>query len=70
MNLILNLKNIQGLHPPRLMILPGLSIIEVFGHFDSSFTKDELLSTIKNHEPNTDNANISNEPPIKYSHNK
>jgi hypothetical protein len=68
-NLILKPKNIQGLHLTKLMILPGLSVTEVFKHFGSSFTKDEILSTIENSEPNTNNTNPSNEF-TKYSHNK
>jgi len=68
-NLILNPKNVQGLHLPKLMILPGLSVTEVFKHFNSSYTKDEILSTIENYEPNTNNTNPSNEL-TKYSHNK
>ncbi len=69
MNWILNPRNIQGLRLPRLMILPGLSVTEVFRHFDSSFTKDEILSTIENYEPYTNNANPSGEL-TNYSHNK
>jgi len=66
---ILNPKNIKGLCPPKLMMLPGLSVTQVFGHFESSYTKDEILSTIENYEPNTNNANPSNEL-SKYSNNK
>jgi hypothetical protein len=51
------------------MILPGLSVIEVFGHFDSSFTKDEILSTIENYQPTTHNANPSGKF-TQYSQNK
>jgi len=51
------------------MMLPGLSVTQVFGHFESSYTKDEILSTIENYEPNTNNANPSNEL-SKYSNNK
>jgi hypothetical protein len=50
-------------------MLPGLSVAELFGYFGSSFTKDEILSTIENYEPNTNNTNPSNEF-TKYSHNK
>jgi len=68
-NLILNSKNVQGLHLPKLMILPGLSVAGVFEHFNSSFTKDEILSTIENYEPNTNNTNPSNEL-TRYSDDK
>jgi hypothetical protein len=60
---------VYGLRHPRLMILPGLSVIEVFRHFDSSFTKDEILSTIENYEPTTHNANSSGKF-TQYSQNK
>jgi hypothetical protein len=50
------------------MILPGLTVAEVFGHFGSSFTKDEILSTIENSEPVT-TANSSSGP-IRYSDDK
>ena len=67
-NLILNSKNVQGLHLPKLMILPGLSVAGVFEHFNSSFTKDEILSTIENYEPVT-TANYSSGL-IRYSDDK
>ena len=51
------------------MMLPSLSVTQVFGHFESSYTKDEILSTIENYEYNTNNANPSNEL-SKYSNNK
>jgi hypothetical protein len=51
------------------MILPGLSITEVFRHFESSFTKDEILSTIENHVPTTHNANPSGKF-TQYTQNK
>jgi hypothetical protein len=66
---ILNYRNLRGLRYPRLMILPGLSVTEVFGHFDSSFTKDEILPAIENYEPNTRNANPSGNL-TPYSENK
>jgi len=68
-NLILDIKNIQGLRSSISTFLPGLSVTEVFKHFNSSYTKDEILSTIENYEPNTNNTNPSNEL-TKYSHNK
>ena len=68
MNLILNSKNIQGLRPSKLMMLPGLSVAEVFEHFNSSYTKDEILSTIENYEPVT-TANYSSGL-IRYSDDK
>jgi hypothetical protein len=70
MDLILNSKYIQGLRLTRLMMLPGLSVAEVFGFFGNSYTKDEILSTIENHEPNINNADFFNQPLTKYSHNK
>jgi hypothetical protein len=60
---------VRGLRDPRLMILPGLSVTEVFRHFDSSFTKDEILSIIENHVPTTHNANNTGKL-TQYSQNK
>jgi hypothetical protein len=51
------------------MILPGLSVTEVFRHFGGSFTKDEILPTIENYEPTTHNNNPSGRF-TQYSQNK
>jgi hypothetical protein len=46
-------------------MLPGLTVTEVFQHFESSFSKDEVLSTIENYEPENSPSGL-----IQYSHNK
>jgi hypothetical protein len=51
------------------MILPGLSVTEVFEHFNSSFTKDEILHTTENYQPITHNTNHSGRF-TQYSQNK
>jgi len=68
-NLILDIKNIQGLRSSISTFLPGLSVTEVFKYLGCSYTKDEILSTIENYEPATTDADPSNEL-TKYSHNK
>lgn len=66
---ILNARSLRGLRHPSLTILPGIPVIGVFQHFNSLFTRDELLSTIEHFEPTTINNNPTNNL-TRYSENK